>query len=90
MPSFIEVLGYVFGFLFSLWPLIVIVAISWRGRAPYYRKMLAAWMLLFIGWILARFVPAIPSMLIPEPYNTIAFFVVGVTLLILNLTLRQR
>jgi HJR/Mrr/RecB family endonuclease len=42
--------------------------------------MALMWIVLFVGWILARFVPPIKSMLIPEPLNSILFFLAGIVL----------
>jgi hypothetical protein len=75
----IQLLGYVFGFVFSFWPAIMLAPLGWR-RGKVLRGMQANWVLVFIGWILARFVPPMPSMLIPEPLNTYLFFAAGLVL----------
>ncbi len=73
-------IGYIFGVLFSFWPLMVLAPLGWR-RGNVLRGMLVAWIFLFIGWIFMRFIPPIPSWFIPEPTNTYLFFLAGLALI---------
>jgi hypothetical protein len=75
----IHVIGYVFGLIFSGWPLIVIAPLGWR-RGKVFRNMQSNWLILFVGWVFARFVEPLPSLLIPEPLNTYLFFLAGLVL----------
>lgn len=76
----IQFYGMVFGFLFTFWPAIILAPLGWR-RGSVLRGMNTNWALVFIGWILARFVPPMPSIFIPEPLNTYLFFLAGLVLL---------
>lgn len=71
--------GYAFGFLFSFWPVVVLSGLSWR-KGKFLRGMQINWFFMFVGWILARFVEPLPSMMIPEPLNAYLFFLVGLVL----------
>ena len=75
----LQYLGLVFGYVFSFWPLVVIAPLV-RRRGRRLRGMQASWSILFLGWILARYVEAMPLLFIPEPWNTILFFLAGVIL----------
>ncbi len=75
----IELIGYVFGLVFSGWLFVILAPLGWRKR-NVLRGMQANWILMFIGWVLARFVEPLPSLLIPEPLNTYLFFVAGALL----------
>lgn len=75
----LQLLGYVFGFVFSLWPVLVFAPLGWR-RGRVLRGMQANWVFIFIGWILARFAPPMSSIIIQEPLNTYLFFLAGLGL----------
>jgi len=75
----IQFLGLVFGFMFSFWFVIVLAPLGWR-RGKVFRGIQVNWVIMFVGWILARFVKPMPSIFIPEPLNTILFFLSGLVL----------
>lgn len=91
MPSVIETLGYVFGFLWPFWPLMFLRAVAGVlfGRRSR-RRSAAADLLVIWGFIAvcrlaaAIFLPSIQSFLIPEPLNSALFFVTGAVLIGLN------
>jgi HJR/Mrr/RecB family endonuclease len=71
-----ELLGMVFGIVFPFWPVVVLAPLGWR-RGKVFRAMQASWLMMFVGWILIHLVEPVPSLLIPEPWNTILFFTAG-------------
>ena len=75
----LKIAGYVFGILFSFWFFVVLSGLSWR-KGKFLRGMQINWLFMFVGWILARFVEPLPSMMIPEPLNTYLFLLVGLVL----------
>lgn len=86
MPSMIELIGYVFGVLWPLWPLIFLRAIlnafGKKARRSTGRDLLVIWGLLALcRFAAAIFLPSVQSFLIPEPWNTILFFAVGMVLI---------
>ena len=76
-----QFLGLIFGFVFSFWPVVVLAPLAWR-RGKALRAMQASWLILCVGWILARYVDSVPSLLIPEPWNAILFFMAGFILFV--------
>ncbi len=76
----IQALFYVFDLLFDFWPVLVLSALKSRGNL--LRNMLIAWSF----WAVARVFlffnpePIAASLLIPEPLNTVLFFVAGIIL----------
>ena len=68
------------GFLFPFWPLVVIAPIQRRRYILYY--MTAAWGMMALVWVVSRFAPyRITFHLIPEPFDSILFFVAGAVLI---------
>lgn len=77
--------GYSFGYVFSLWPLIVLSPIRWK-RENVLAGMIIVWTLMLFGWLLASTVSPRPLVeLIPEPFNTHLFFLTGLALLVWSL-----
>jgi Restriction endonuclease len=79
--SVLLLLGSVFNFVFSLWPLLFLTPLEGRKR-NILRDMMILWALIFIGWLIARF-ESLPSfkLLIPEPLNTYLFFLTEIGLI---------
>jgi len=78
----IGAVGYGFGYVFTLWPLIVLSPVRWK-RENVLAGMIIAWTLLLFGWLFASTVSPRPLVaLIPEPLNTYLFFLTGLALLI--------
>jgi len=81
MPNLIELIAMVFGFMFGFWPFLLLAPLRWRRARSLMYSILATWVLLFIGRMLAFRVEPIKSLLgIPEPWNTGGFFVSGIVL----------
>ena len=79
--STIGTVGYGFGYIFSLWPLIVLSSFKWK-RENVLAGMIIAWTLMLFGWLFASTVSPRPLwQLIPEPVNTYLFFLTGLALL---------
>jgi len=84
MPDLIKLLAYVFGILFSFWPLLLLAPLGWRRVSNLMYAILSIWVFLFIGRMLAFLVEPMPSLLgIPEPWNTVGFFIAGVILFLI-------
>ncbi len=85
--------GYGLGYVFTLWPLIVLSPIRWK-KENVLAGMIIAWTLLLFGWLFATTFSTRPLVaLIPEPINTYLFFLTGSGLLVWGLwreTRRQR
>jgi len=80
MPGLIQMLAYIFGIVFSFWPILLLAPLGQRVR-NLVNAILVMWVFLFIGRMLAFLVEPLPSLLgIPEPWNTIGFFVAGAIL----------
>lgn len=85
--SLMEIVGYVFGFLWPFWPLIFLrFAIDIFGRrkskSPASRDLLVVWgFLAFCRIAAAIFLSSVQSFIIPEPLNTILFFGAGAALI---------
>lgn len=75
----IKVIGMIMGLVFPAWPILVAAPLGWR-KGNTLTQMFQMWVFLLLGWLLSLLVPPIPSYLIPEPANTISFFVGGVAL----------
>jgi len=76
-----KVIALVLGFIFAAWPLIVVAPLGWR-RGDVLRSMTVAWATMFLSWLIVRATSSKPaSFLIPEPFNTYAFFLTGVVLI---------
>ncbi len=92
-PVTIAAVGYGFGYIFTIWPLIVLSPLKWK-KEHLPASMIIAWMLLLFGWLIASTVSHRPLVaLIPEPLNTYLFFLTGLGLLVWSLlkeTRRQR
>jgi restriction system protein len=83
MPSTLEILAYVFSFVFIFWPFVILGPLQRRRHILY--NMLVMWSFLALVRILLFFNPQpIPSFLIPEPLNTILFFATGAVLFALK------
>ncbi len=81
----VGIVGYGFGYIFSVWPLIVLSSIKWK-RENVFAGMIIAWTLMLFGWLFATTVSPRPLwQLIPEPINTYLFFLTGLALLIFGL-----
>jgi HJR/Mrr/RecB family endonuclease len=81
MPGLIAMIAYVFGILFSFWPILLLAPLGWGRVRNLMYAILSMWVFLFVGRMLALLVEPLPSLLgIPEPWNTIGFFVAGVVL----------
>lgn len=90
MPDLITLLAYVFGFVFSFWPILLLAPLGWRRSRNLMYAILAMWVFLFIGRLLAFLVEPFPSLLgIPEPWNTIGFFVTGAVLFVVAYFLKK-
>lgn len=84
MPSTstLNAVGYSFGFIFTLWPLLVLSPLKWN-KGNLLASMIIVWTLMLFGWLFARSVsPKLPLLLIPEPLNTYLFFLTGLALLL--------
>jgi hypothetical protein len=87
-PTITQVLFYMFDLLFDFWPVLVLSAI--KGRRHLIRNLLVTWGF----WAVVRVVlffnpePILASFLIPEPLNTVLFFVTGAVLVGLQCSLR--
>lgn len=77
MTTTMEVLFAIFDLSFDFWPMIIIGAIQTRRNA--FRAMLVTWVIWAVIRILLFFnpQPIETSFLIPDPLNTILFFVAG-------------
>jgi hypothetical protein len=76
----LDVLGMIGGMIFPLWPAIVVRALGQRRNV--FGNMAAAWIMLLLLWFVSLFsIERIPSFLIPEPWNTILFFLFGLVLI---------
>lgn len=89
MPSVIEILGYVFGFLWPFWPLLFLRVVAdilgRKSRRPASHDLLVTWGFLALCRIAAAIMlPSVQSFLIPEPLNSVLFFGTGAVLLGLN------
>jgi hypothetical protein len=74
-----ELLAGAFALVFILWPLVVLMPL--RGRGRLLPQMLVFWSFLAVGRVLLFFKPvSISFSIIPEPYNTMAFFATGAVL----------
>ena len=73
------------GLIFSFWPLVILGPL--QRRRQVLPIMIVAWVTMAIIWIASLFgpEPRIKSILIPEPLNTILFFISGCVLLILQI-----
>jgi HJR/Mrr/RecB family endonuclease len=77
------------GFLFPFWPLVVMAPIQRRRYILY--NMTVAWGMMALFWIASRFAPyPITFHLIPEPFNSILFFVAGAALITAQIWRRYR
>ena len=76
-----QMLFTIFGFVFAIWPLLVLAPL--QNRRSGVRNMVYAWGF----WAVIRIIlffdpePISKSLLIPEPLNTILFFVTGFILI---------
>jgi hypothetical protein len=81
LPHFdlLEILGYAFTFVFTLWPIMLLSPL--RGRRHFLYNMLVVWSFLAVARVFLFFKP-VPLFLtiIPEPLNTILFLATGVVL----------
>ncbi|RMD66038.1 restriction endonuclease [Candidatus Pacearchaeota archaeon] len=77
--STLRIVILVFEFIFNFWPLILVSAIAQHKRGSLLRGLLILWIFLAMGRFLMffeqRFV--FTSFLIPEPLNTLLFFLTG-------------
>lgn len=81
----VGIVGYGFGYIFSVWPLIVLSSIKWK-RQNVFAGMIIAWTLMLFGWLFASTVSPRPLwQLIPEPINSYLFFLTGLALLVFGL-----
>ncbi len=77
--------GYGFGYLFTLWPLIVLSPVKWK-KENVLAGMIMVWSLMLFAWLFAMTVSPRPLVaLIPEPLNTYLFFLTGLALLLWGL-----
>jgi len=77
---FFQTIFWGMGFFFSLWPLVILSPLQRRRHILF--NMTLAWGIMAIVWIASLFSPTPRiSFLIPEPLNTILFFVSGLALL---------
>ena len=78
---------WVFDLVFDFWPFMTVNAI--RGRKNLLRDMLWSWAFWAVIRIILFFSPEpLQSLVIPEPLNTILFFVTGVFLFALYFFLK--
>lgn len=88
--STIGAVGCGFGYVFTLWPLIVLSPVKWK-KENVLASMIIAWTLMLFGWLFATTVSPRPLVaLIPEPLNTYLFFLTGLALLIWALLRESR
>lgn len=82
-----QTIAFVFSFVFAFWPFIVLVPIQRRKHILYY--MTLAWGFTVLLWAASFFSP-VPNRftLIPEPWNTVLFWLTGVVLIGIQLALR--
>jgi len=72
--------GYVFGWLFTFWPVVVLAPLGWR-RGNVLAGMIVLWVVMFLGLLAGRSISLKPIvLLIPEPLNTFLFFLAGAVL----------
>ncbi len=84
-PVTIAAVGYGFGYVLTLWPLIVLSPLKWK-RDNILAGMIIAWTLMLFGWLFASTVSRRPLVaLIPEPLNSYLFFLTGLALLMWGL-----
>jgi len=70
----------VVGGFFTFWPVVVLTPLGWR-RGHVYGGIVVMWVVMLFGWIAARSAAIKPMvLLIPEPLNTVLFFLTGVVL----------
>lgn len=75
----LEILGYVFSFVFILWPLVIVSPL--RGRKHFLANMLVMWIILAAMRAFLFFKPGLSFLvLIPEPFNTVLFCMTGIVL----------
>jgi hypothetical protein len=81
--DFQNVLAGFNGALFPFWFLFLIASLGWK-RGP---STVVVWFAFFALWGTAKWLAPIPivAFLIPEPYNTVLFFVVGAVLIFVKL-----
>ena len=75
-------LGTLLTYFFPFWAVVVAAGLTWRKRA--LNGMIFFWLLMAGIWALTLFrTTTLPSFLLPEPWNTLLFFVSGVVLFLL-------
>jgi len=80
----LDILSYAATFVFMFWPLIIISPLQRRRHILF--NMLFVWCILAVVRVFLFFVPnTVPSFLIPEPLNTVLFFVAGAVLVLIRL-----
>jgi hypothetical protein len=80
MLSLIQMLFYVFDIVFDFWFVLILAPL--QNRKSGIRNMVYAWAVWAVIRILLFFNPEpTPSFMIPEPLNTILFFVAGLVLI---------
>ena len=87
----VQTVAFFLAYLFPLWPLMVLAPLQRRRHVLF--NMTMAWFVMGIWWLITLLAPTQPrSFLIPEPWNTVAFFITGVVLIGFQLwqKLRQR
>lgn len=84
----LEVIGNILGLVFLGWPLVLLAPLQWSRRKNLLSSMLAMWVLMLVGWVFANLMGPLPSLLIPEPYNTYLFFSAGFILLLFSIAKR--
>jgi hypothetical protein len=79
----LEIIGIVLGLVFLGWPLVLLAPLQWARKSKMLWSMQVMWILMLVGWWFARSMGQLPSLLIPEPYNTYLFFGAGAILLLI-------
>jgi Restriction endonuclease len=84
MTNSLGILGLmaeVVGAFFTFWPVVVLTPLGWR-RGNVYGGIVTMWVVMLFGWIAARSASIKPMvLLIPEPLNTVLFFLTGMVLI---------
>jgi len=80
--DFQNVLAGFNGIVFSFWVFILIASLGWK-RGP---STIFMWSAIFVLWGATKWLAPIPinTLFIPEPYNTILFFVTGPVLILIR------
>jgi HJR/Mrr/RecB family endonuclease len=75
-----QMIAMFLGYIFPFWPLIILTPLQRRKHIVYYTTV--AWGMLALFWLASLFAPyPITFRIIPEPFNSVAFFSLGIVLI---------